>query len=79
MATKKQSSPPKEEVGSDGASPSTDPLASEAGCAWLAEELKLAEFEEANGPSGAGWPHNEGLRPAITERAEFLRALIQKL
>lgn len=52
-----------------------NPLASEAGREWLAEELAQAERTEQHGPGGMGWDYNEVLRPAITERAEFLRAL----
>jgi len=53
-----------------------DPLASAQGRAWLAGELAKAEREEAHGPGGQGWPYNEARRPAIVERAEFLRALV---
>ncbi len=51
-----------------------DPLASPAGRAWLAGQLGAAEREEKHGP-GDGWAFNEGKRPAIAERAAFLRAL----
>ncbi len=56
-----------------------DPLASEKGRAWLVAELEHAEHEQALGPGGSGWAHNEGLRPAIDERAAFLRALVALL
>lgn len=53
-----------------------DPLASLAGREWLAGVLAAAEYEEANGPEGSGWLHNESLRAGIVERAEFLRELV---
>lgn len=72
----KAKSPPEQE-----APPSAprDPLSSETGRAWLVAELEEAEHERALGPGGSGWAHNEGLRPAIDERAAFLRALVDLL
>lgn len=68
---KKDSPPPK----ADKADKVPSPLESAAGRAWLAAHLAEAEREEAHGPGGAGWAYNESHRAAITEHAEFLRAL----
>lgn len=57
----------------------SDPLTSPADRDWLAHQLVAAAYEEQQGPRGQGWLHNETLRPAITERAAFLRALIALL
>lgn len=56
-----------------------NPLDSSAGRTWLDGELAKAEREEKQGPEGMGWAHNESRRPAIVERAEFLRALVSLL
>lgn len=69
------STDPAETAKTADAAPQADPLASEAGRAWLAQQLAAAEREEQLGPGGAGWTHNETKRPAIAERAAFLRAL----
>jgi len=55
--------------------PESEPLANSAGREWLAVELARAEREEQHGPGGQGWTYNEACRPAIVERAEFLRGL----
>lgn len=70
----KPKTPPAETAGA-----TADPLASQAGRAWLADQLAAAEREERDGPGGAGWTYNEGKRPAIAGRAAFLRALVALL
>lgn len=71
--------------GQDGLDPAgagggqKNPLDSAAGREWLARELAAAEHEETHGPGGEGWLHNETLREAITERAEFLRAVVSRI
>lgn len=70
---------PSQDRKAEGGDRKADPLASANGRAWLAEELAKAEREEATGPGGRGWAYNEGLRPGIVERAEFLRALTANL
>ena len=52
-----------------------EPLASEAGRTWLQAEIANTERDLADGPNGEGWRSNETLRPALEERAAFLRAL----
>lgn len=76
---KPKTSPEQEQPAPEQEQPAVDPLASQAGRAWLAGELARAEHEEAHGPGGGGWHHNEGLRPEIVERAAFLRALVALL
>jgi hypothetical protein len=64
---------------SNSDAPTVNPLASAAGRKWLEEELVEAERDERLGPAGLGWSSNEALRAKVTERVEFLRALIATL
>ena len=56
-----------------------EPLASAAGKAEIAALFHAACDEVRTGPGGMGWRDNEAKRAAITDRAEFLGALLTLL
>ena len=56
-----------------------DPLASKAGKAEIAALFHAACDDVRLGPGGMGWRNNESKRAAVSERAEFLGALLTLL